>query len=120
DSARPGQGSGKEIGPRVRASRASHPGDRDCTAVRPGIRFGGMRHCLAMALVLAAVAASATPVLSRDPVGRDPTILLGSPAPRTHVLKSRIPAPLPAPAQAPVINGPISQPAFRGLSGIGQ
>jgi len=73
-----------------------------------------------MALVLAAVAASATPVVARDPVARDPTILLGSPPPRTHVFKSRIPAPLPQPAQAPVINGPISQPAFRGLNGIGQ
>jgi hypothetical protein len=28
---------------------------------------------------------------------------------------SRIPAPLPAPEQAPVINGPVSQPALRGL-----
>jgi hypothetical protein len=41
-------------------------------------------------------------------------------APRMHVLQSRIPAPLAAPAEAPIINGPLSQPAFRGLTGIGQ
>jgi hypothetical protein len=78
-----------------------------------------MRRHLATALVLAALAAS-TPGFARDGVVRDPTILLGSPAPRVHAFKSRIPAPLPPPAQAPVINGPISQPNFRGLSGIGQ
>jgi hypothetical protein len=31
-----------------------------------------------------------------------------------------IPAPLASPSPAPTINGPISQPAFRGLNGIGQ
>jgi hypothetical protein len=41
-------------------------------------------------------------------------------APRMHPLQSRIPAPLAAPAEAPIINGPLSQPAFRGLTGIGQ
>ena len=41
-------------------------------------------------------------------------------APRMHVLQNRIPAPLAAPAEAPIINGPLSQPAFRGLTGIGQ
>jgi hypothetical protein len=41
-------------------------------------------------------------------------------APRMHVLRNRIPAPLAAPAEAPIINGPLSQPAFRGLTGIGQ
>jgi hypothetical protein len=41
-------------------------------------------------------------------------------APRMHALQSRIPAPLAAPAEAPIINGPLSQPAFRGLTGIGQ
>jgi hypothetical protein len=40
--------------------------------------------------------------------------------PRMHVLQNRIPAPLAAPAEAPIINGPLSQPAFRGLTGIGQ
>jgi hypothetical protein len=41
-------------------------------------------------------------------------------APRMHVFQNRIPAPLAAPAEAPIINGPLSQPAFRGLTGIGQ
>jgi hypothetical protein len=31
-----------------------------------------------------------------------------------------VPAPLASPSPAPTINGPISQPAFRGLTGIGQ
>jgi len=51
---------------------------------------------------------------------RNPTILLGAPAPRMPTFENRIPAPLAAPAQAPIINGPVSQPAFQGLSGIGQ
>ncbi len=50
---------------------------------------------------------------------RNPTTLLGSPAPMP-ALETRIPAPLPPPAQAPIINGPVSQPALRGLTGIGQ
>jgi hypothetical protein len=51
---------------------------------------------------------------------RDPTVLLGSAPPQAPALGNRIPAPLAPPAQAPVINGPISQPSFRGLTGIGQ
>jgi hypothetical protein len=47
------------------------------------------------------------------------TTRLAPPTPQAP-LESRIPAPLAAPAQAPVINGPLSQPAFRGLTGIGQ
>jgi hypothetical protein len=50
---------------------------------------------------------------------RDPTTLLGPPAPMP-TFENRIPAPMAPPAQAPTINGPISQPAFRGLNGIGQ
>jgi hypothetical protein len=52
--------------------------------------------------------------------GRNPTTLLGNPAPQMPAFESRIPAPLLSPSQAPVINGPMSQPAFRGMSGIGQ
>jgi hypothetical protein len=33
---------------------------------------------------------------------------------------SRIPAPLASPSPAPTINGPLSQPAFSGLTGIGE
>jgi hypothetical protein len=51
---------------------------------------------------------------------RNPTILLGSPAPRMPTFENRIPAPLSAPAQTPIINGPMSQPAFQGMTGIGQ
>ena len=57
---------------------------------------------------------------------RNPTTLLGSPAPlgsptpQMPAFENRIPAPLSAPAQAPVVNGPMSQPSFRGLTGIGQ
>ena len=51
---------------------------------------------------------------------RNPTTLLGSPAPQMPAFENRIPAPLSVPAQAPVANGPMSQPTFRGLTGIGQ
>jgi len=51
---------------------------------------------------------------------RNPTVLLGAPAPRVPNLANRIPAPLASPAPAPIINGPVSQPAFRGLTGIGE
>lgn len=47
------------------------------------------------------------------------TTRLAPPIPQAP-FESRIPAPLAAPAQAPTINGPISQPAFRGLTGIGE
>ena len=51
---------------------------------------------------------------------RNPTTLLGSPAPQMPAFEGRIPAPLSSPAQAPLVNGPMSQPAFRGMTGIGQ
>jgi len=56
---------------------------------------------------------------ARDPTTFDPTTLLAPPTPQAPS-ENQIPAPLSAPAQAPTINGPISQPAFRGLAGIGQ
>jgi len=67
-----------------------------------------------------AVTALASPSYARG-AGRpsDPTTLLAPPTPQAP-LENRIPAPLSATAQAPTINGPISQPAFRGLTGIGQ
>lgn len=37
------------------------------------------------------------------------------PAPQMPTFESRIPAPLTAPEQAPVINGPMSQPSLRGM-----
>ena len=51
---------------------------------------------------------------------RNPTTLFGSQAPQMPAFENRSPAPLSAPAQAPVVNGPMSQPAFRGMTGIGQ
>ena len=51
---------------------------------------------------------------------RNPTTLLGSPAPQMPAFENRSPAPLSSPAQAPLVNGPMSQPAFRGMTGIGQ
>jgi hypothetical protein len=45
---------------------------------------------------------------------------LQNPAPQMPAFESRIPAPLASPSQAPVINGPMSQPAFRGMTGIGE
>jgi hypothetical protein len=56
----------------------------------------------------------------RDHFVRNPTTLLGPAASQMPAFENRIPAPLSAPAQAPIINGPMSQPAFRGLTGIGQ
>jgi hypothetical protein len=51
---------------------------------------------------------------------RNPTTLLGSPAPQMPAFGNRIPTPLSSPVQAPLVNGPMSQSTFRGLTGIGQ
>jgi hypothetical protein len=85
-----------------------------------------MQRTLAIALVATCVVAAATTAFARNgggaghrgQGGHGPIILSG-PEP-TPPIVSRIPAPLAPPAQAPVINGPLSQPAFRGLTGIGQ
>jgi hypothetical protein len=45
---------------------------------------------------------------TRGALRRDPT-LLGNMPPSPPTFQSRIPAPLPAPAQPPVINGPLPQ-----------
>jgi hypothetical protein len=80
-----------------------------------------MRRLLAVVLALTCVVGS-TPSFARGghahgsgggSVKQDPTILLGSPAPQMPAFENRIPAPLPSPAQAPIINGPVSQPALR-------
>ena len=83
-----------------------------------------MQRLLAAVLAIACVVGS-TPVFARGAVhgfGRGyvrATTRLAPPTPQAP-LESRIPAPLSAPAQAPTINGPLSQPAFRGLTGIAQ
>ena len=38
-----------------------------------------------------------------------------NPVPQMPALENRIPAPLPAPPQAPVINGPLSSSPLRGM-----
>jgi hypothetical protein len=91
-----------------------------------------MRHLLAAVLAMTCLVAS-TPGFARagfahgadfaHGIGRfvpDPTARFGATGPQAPAVENRIPAPLPGPAQAPTINGPMSQPAFRGLSGIGQ
>jgi hypothetical protein len=87
-----------------------------------------MRRFFAVVLAVICVAAS-TPSFARGGIGhgvgrggfvRDPTVRFGVPVPRVPAMANRIPAPLAPPAEAPVINGPISQPAFRGLTGIGE
>jgi hypothetical protein len=85
-----------------------------------------MQRLFAAVLAVACVIGS-TPGFARGPghAGRggsvqDPTTLLGAPAPQMPAFESRSPAPLSSPAQAPIINGPVSQPAFRGMTGIGQ
>jgi hypothetical protein len=44
----------------------------------------------------------------RGGVVSNPTTLLGAPPPQMPVFENRIPAPLPPPPQAPIINGPCS------------
>jgi hypothetical protein len=84
-----------------------------------------MQRLLAAVLAVAYIV-GATPVLARGAAhgfgGHSyarATTRLAPPSPQAP-LESRIPAPLAAPTQAPTINGPLSQPAFRGLTGIGE
>jgi hypothetical protein len=56
---------------------------------------------------------------NRNIIKNDPTTF-GSPVPKTPNYDNRIPSPLPSPSVAPTVNGPVSQPALRGLKGIGQ
>jgi len=84
-----------------------------------------MRRVFAVVLAVACVVGTTSAFARKAGHGsnriiRDPTVLLGAGGPQMPVYRNRIPSPLPAPAQAPTVNGPISQPAFRGLSGIGQ
>jgi hypothetical protein len=87
------------------------------------MRNATMRRLLAAVLALTCVVGS-TPSFARGGFahgsggggfGRNPTNLLGTPAPQMPNFQNRIPAPLPPPAQAPSINGPVSQPALRGM-----
>lgn len=92
--------------------------DWEQTGARTDRRNTTMRRLLAVALALTCVVGS-TPSFARGGghahsgggFRHDPTIL--GPAPQIPTFESRIPAPLPPPAQAPIINGPVSQPALR-------
>jgi hypothetical protein len=85
-----------------------------------------MQRFLAALLAVACVTGLSCSAFARDGghhgsgrgVARDSTIVV-APAPERPILNP-IPTPLPPPAQAPVVNGPVSQPSFRGLGGIGQ
>jgi hypothetical protein len=81
-----------------------------------------MKRVFAAVLATAFVVAS-TPGFARGGHGggfrggfvRNPTTLLGSPAPQMPVFQNRIPAPLAAPTQAPVINGPAARSPYGGV-----
>ena len=85
-----------------------------------------MKRVFAAVLATACIVAS-TPGFARGGVGhaggfanrggfvRDPSTLLGSPAPQVPAFQNRIPAPLAAPAQAPVINGPSARSPYGGV-----
>jgi hypothetical protein len=86
-----------------------------------------MKRVFAAMLVAAACVVASTPGFARGGFGhgggfakrggfvRNPTTLLGSPAPRMPAFQNRIPAPLAAPAQPPVINGPSARSPYGGV-----
>jgi hypothetical protein len=75
------------------------------------------------AVLAAACVVGSTPSFARGGHGggfrggfvRDPTALLGATAPQTPTFQNRIPAPLPAPSQPPVINGPLARSPYGGV-----
>jgi hypothetical protein len=85
-----------------------------------------MKRVFAAVLATACIVAS-TPGFARGAVGhgvgfanhggfvRNPTTLLGSPAPQMPAFQNRIPAPLAAPTQPPVINGPSARSPYGGV-----
>src|SRR5262252_7943685 len=105
---------------RPNSSTRSH---NPITDIWKEIVMTSLKKRLAVLALGLAVTALASPSYARgagrDIRASDPTTLLAPPTPQAP-LENRIPAPLSAPAQAPTINGPLSQPAFRGLTGIGQ
>ena len=82
-----------------------------------------MKRVLAVLLAAACVVAS-TPTFARGGGGhgfgragvvRDPTAILGASVPTAPAFQSRIPSPLPAPSQPPVVNGPSARSPYGGL-----
>jgi len=86
-----------------------------------------MKRALAMLLVATACVLGSTPGFARGGglgghgefgrtgVMRNPSTLLGSPAPTTPTFQNQIPAPQAAPAQAPAINGPSARSPYGGV-----
>jgi hypothetical protein len=86
-----------------------------------------MKRVLTAVLVAAACVVAATPGFARGGFGhgggfaarsgfvRNPTTLLGSPAPQMPSFENRIPAPLAAPTPAPAINGPSGRSPYGGV-----
>src|SRR5262245_48695038 len=80
-----------------------------------------MKRIFSIVLAAACVVGS-TPSFARGGFGhgggfrggfvRNPTTLLGSPAPQTPAFENRIPAPLAAPSQPPAINGPSARSPY--------
>jgi len=68
----------------------------------------------ALALISLIAIPSLTVTANAAPVS-DPTTLLGSPAPQMPAFENRIPAPLAAPSQPPVINGPSARSPYGGV-----
>jgi hypothetical protein len=82
-----------------------------------------MKRVFAIVLAAACVIGS-TPSFARGGGGhgfgrggfaRNPTTLLGASSPASPTFQSRIPAPLAAPSQAPVINGPSGRSPYGGV-----
>jgi hypothetical protein len=84
-----------------------------------------MRRLFAVVATLACAVAATPGFAQRGTIGQgtvrasDPYFRF-APIPQVPNMASRIPSPLARPAGPPVINGPVSQPALRGLNGIGQ
>jgi hypothetical protein len=71
-----------------------------------------MKHLFVVALTVASIVGSAAAVARVPGAGFAPHFSAGPRfvQPLPQMPESRIPAQLPAPAQAPTINGPVSQP----------
>jgi len=76
-----------------------------------------MKRIFAASMLAAAFVAASTPSFASVGGGhgfgharyfRNPTVRLGAPPPPVAIFQNRIPAPLAAPAQPPIINGPCS------------
>jgi hypothetical protein len=91
-----------------------------------------MKRIFAAVLVAAACVVGSTPsfalggvvhLLARGGVGhglgggfvRNPTTLLGASPPPSPTFENRVPAPLAAPSQPPVINGPSARSPYGGV-----